>query len=273
MHTGYSPVMPVALWHSLIEYQEQHLEEEVLGDYFLLLAHDVLDHPKEYAEIFADRARVPKDSFVILDNSVIETGTPFDVEYLLAAANIVHADCIILPDVLENAHATIRVAKKAYETLMLEPGYSNIPLMGVIQGRDIVEMQWCAMQYASMPFVQYYGCPRWVANKIGSRMIFKNILGIEHAVKDRVVHMLGMSSDPYDDITCASLPGIMGIDSANPIVMGQMGIEFYPYGGNGSIHYPRKDSTTGFDYWQETQITSTSIRNIKEMRSLINGDR
>lgn len=265
----YSPVMPIRLFQSLLEYQDKHQDEDVVGDYFLLLAHDILAHPEVYRGIFQKRTHIPKDSFVILDNSVIELGKPLDVEFLLHAAEIVNPNCIILPDVLGDMQQSAALVRKAHNGILADPNTpDDIQMMAVLQGRNIAELTRCATQYADSERVTYFGAPRWVANQLGTRRVFETVLGIHHEVQTPNVHMLGMSRNIYDDIECTQLPGVMGIDSANPIVLGQQGI---PLQMDDYQHASRNQGT--FDYWQETEVTPTTINNILTMRRLVDGRR
>lgn len=263
----YSPVMPIALLQSLVEYQQHHMDENIVGDYFLVLAHDVLEHPHAYADIFEKRGQIPKNSFVILDNSVIELGKPLGVEFLLGAADIVKPDCIILPDVLGDMQQSVRMVRKSHNEISVGHGMDNIEMMAVLQGRNVAELTRCAAMYAELEHVTYFGAPRWVSNKIGTRKVFETVLGIHHQVQNPNVHMLGMSNNLSDDIACTRLPGVMGIDSANPCVMGQRGISLNKVGSY--KHLPREEGT--FDYWKETEVTQTTINNILTMRRLLDG--
>lgn len=260
----YSPVMPITLLQSLLEYQDRHQDEDIVGDYFLVLAHDVLNHPEEYREIFQGRSHIPKSSFVILDNSVIELERPLGAEMLLEAADIVGPDCIILPDILGDVAGSLHLISKAHEVITSEQ--PDTPLLGVLQGRNVAELTRCAVKYSEFENIRYFGCPRWVANQLGTRKVFESILGIHHNGVFPNVHMLGMSTRLDDDIQCARLPGVMGIDSANPIVMGQLGI---PLQRSSYKHHPREQQ--GFTYWKEKEVTPTTINNILTMRRWLDG--
>lgn len=266
----YSPVMPIRLFESLVNYQHEHQDEDVVGDYFLVLAHDILAHPQAYADIFHNRSQIPADSFIILDNSVIELGKPLGTEFLLRAAEIVQPSCIILPDVLGDMHQSAALVRKTHNELLASPDTpDDIQMMGVLQGRNVAELTRCATMYADSEHVTYFGAPRWIANKLGTRRVFETVLGIHHEVENPNVHMLGMSNYVYDDILCAEYPGVMGIDSANPCVMGQRGVPLNKL--EAYRHMSREEGT--FDYWKETEVTQTTINNILTMRRLVNGSR
>lgn len=267
LKSKYAPVMPIRLFQALLEHQLKHDTEDVIGDYFLLLAHDVLAYPDEYAEIFQNRDLVPKDSFVILDNSVIELGKPLDVDSLLLAAKVVQPNCIILPDVLGNMLQSVDMVRKAHNNIILNTD-APIEMMAVLQGQNIAELTRCAVMYAEFEHIQYYGCPRWVANKLGTRKVFETVLGIQHPIAKPIVHMLGMSQHAKDDVSCTQLPGVMGIDSANPCVLGQIGM---PLKMDTYQHAPR--TARNFDYWRGTKLNPMTINNILTMRRWVGGCR
>lgn len=256
----YAPIMPIKLFESYLDLCERdHLK---VGDYYLLLAHDVLNNASAYQEIFGERNRIPEDSFVILDNSVIELGKAMEATDLARAAHIVRASCIVLPDVLGDIGATLSYAYHTGKQLLKEaPGF---PLLGMVQGKNVAQLQNCAHSLACMDGIAYFGCPRWVADAMGTRKVFEPIFALDKEIKEPCVHMFGMSNNINDDLECARLPGVMGIDSANPIVMGQRNLNlFTEVERDQYIHYPRQTAT--FDFWLEETVTTVTRDNIEYM--------
>ena len=211
----YSPIAPIKLLRSLHK-------RELLGGYLLLLTHDVLEHPDEYHNLVGEVRQLYKDAFIIMDNSVIELGEAMDAHHVVDAADIVSANCIMTPDALGGFKQTQELVTDQYETL-LESGY---PLMRVPQGKTIEELVAC-IQWLRDIFPteeddpEYWGVPRWIANKMGTRVVVTQHICMTSATPR--VHLLGMSQDLSDDLRCASFPDVMGIDSANPLTMGFAG--------------------------------------------------
>ena len=257
----YSPIAPIALL------QDLHYNHGLLGDYHLVLAHDVLAHKNDYHSLFSDLRKQYPGLFVILDNSTIELGQPLDMEALLRAAAIVRADCIVMPDVLGNPIATVD-AGWAFWSQYSTDHQAHTPLMAVPQGNTFDEYTVCARLLMGIPDVQYWGIPRAMSTQYGTRKHpgLQELLGYGHtfetmqknvpAIQPRV-HMLGMSANYFDDIACAKLPGVMGIDSCNPITLGQNNISML----DSTRHIPRGD------VWVHTKATMTTLDNIAYVRA------
>ena len=71
------------------------------------------------------------------------------------------------------------------------------------------------------------------------------------------IHLLGMSNNFVDDMACTSMPNVMGIDSANPMVMGYQGISIWDRVG--IEHLPRGD------YWECVTLNKCMEDNVDWM--------
>jgi len=252
----YSPIAPIALLQDL----HQH---KLLGDYHLVLAHDILEHQDAYRELFRELRQKYSELFVILDNSTIELGKPMKVRDLLVAAHVVDADCIVIPDVLGKAKETVEAAWDFWKDYKR---HENLPLMAVPQGKTVIEHVLCSRLLRQVPLVDYWGVPRNLANRFGTRQ--DSLLMQELGYGDKYngvdnVHMLGMSKHFEDDIKCAKLSGVMGIDSANPCVLGQDNILLSKV--SNPPHLQRGD------YWTQTHHTLETRDNIQFVRDALNG--
>lgn len=258
----YSPIAPIKLL------QQIH-QAGYLGGYVLVLAHDILDHPDEYRELLVS-LRIEKgddEVFVILDNSLIELGYPMPPKDLRRAAVIVGANCLILPDVLGNAVKTVDLGWRFYHDTKKHAALHDIPLMAVPQGKTVEEHVLCARLLRQIPNVHYWGIPRNVANVFESRALepLERELGYgKHFNGVTNVHMLGMSRNFQDDIACARLPGVMGIDSANPCVLGQADFKIESH----DTIIPHRDRG---DFWEHTTLRQATLVNINTVREMLNG--
>ncbi len=91
-----------------------HLESQLYrSGYEMALAHLVPD--PDYAAFFWGCSS--RGDHVILDNGVIETGQPLDVLRVLAAAKLIGATEMVLPDMLNDDIATLRLGSDALERL------------------------------------------------------------------------------------------------------------------------------------------------------------
>jgi hypothetical protein len=253
----FAPVVPIQIAEQL---QGKTKEDDIFGDYHLILAHDVLANPEGYKRVYDRvRERFP-ESFIILDNSIVELGTAMEMEALLEANRIVQPDCIVIPDAMGDGEETRRLAKKfcddyyRYTNAMIKP----TPLMGVLQGGDVQDCLATYSTYTSLISVQHISVPRIIAQKQGSRVPL--LVRLSNMWAFRSVHMLGFSDDLLDDISCARMPIVRGIDSAVPIRAGMNMIDI-------TLSHNR-DYGPRADYWErrisgeieEIEVASNLLR-------------
>lgn len=254
----YSPIAPITLL-------EQLYDKQVLGNYLLLLAEDVLDHPSRYEDLVLklrghDQGLDEEDqTFIIMDNCVCERGEAMHANDVIEAACVVEANCIQTPDAMGGFEATVVLVEDQSEVLE----NSGFPLMKVPQGATYRELQDC-IDWLNDYFpvdpgqASYWGIPRWIANELGSRI--RTVNTIRRIVPNAFMHLLGMSKNYQDDMTCSSMPRVIGMDSANPLVNGQWGrdIATRPW-----IHMDRND------YWDHKELTQETILNVEHMHNVV----
>ncbi|MEE8598933.1 MAG: hypothetical protein V3S69_05405 [Dehalococcoidales bacterium] len=217
MSVRYSPIAPLIIL-------EQLQGQKLLGNYLLLLAHEVLKSPRGYIDLVEHMENTEENPrFIIMDNGVIERGSPVTAVELLEAANFAEADCIVTPDVIGDAPATRKLVMDQGSVIGRE-----FPLMRIPQGACITDLFDCVdwlneslPAHGSDP--SYWGVPRWIANEMSTRANVINY--INHECPKAKIHLLGMSKSLKDDQRCLRKPNVIGIDSANPIVMGIAGME------------------------------------------------
>jgi hypothetical protein len=215
----FAPVGPV---HLLARLKREN--REAFGDYHLPLAHDVLNHPKAYSELFIEntQTRVTKEKpyFIILDNSVIELGKPMDEKDLFEAAEIVRPDVLVLPDVIGDIAATLDLARDAcnrWQNSGINCGYMAVP-----QGKIMSEVMECIDEMLTFPGVTHWGVPRdFVKYSMRSR---RGVIEYLNRVSQKPIHLLGFSDKMDDDVRCSQMPNVIGIDSAVPLRLGQKNI-------------------------------------------------
>ena len=235
----FAPVVPLAVASVL-------WDMNVLGNYHLLLAHDVLEHPMDYDSLYNRRLRKysnvqdPRGPVVIMDNSVVELGGAMTFKSVLLAAQSVNADYLVCADAFLESAATIQRSRKyAEEALEARHLGEYVPkLMGVVQGRTIAECLSCADYFASNPQFEGIAIPRCLVPTLGSRTPLVIELYTRYGMRFQHWHLLGLSEDLLDDICTARLPMIDGIDSAAPIRGAMNGVVFDI---NGADFGPRGD--------------------------------
>jgi len=194
-----------------------------------------------------------------MDNGVVENGAPVSLADLLEAASVVEADLVVGPDVIGDFVGT--------KKLMLEQAHiikRDYRLMMIPQGKNLQELLECVdWMYSYYPeLVRYWGIPRWIANTMDSRQVIINDInqhsGIHH------IHLLGMSKDLHDDIACTKMHNVMGIDSANPLVMGY---------NNRRINTPEWPAhMERGTYWDAcVNVNAMMLYNVEWARSVISG--
>ncbi len=255
MTCKYSPVGPIKIL-------EQLQDEGVLGNYLLIMAHEVLEDDIGYS-LLLDNMYDPgaESEFIIMDNGVIELGEAMPFGEVLNAAEVALPDCVVMPDVLGEFAATRNLIESQMHLIKGSP----FPLMMVPQGPDlsgiVTCIDWLAEEVRPLwPDKNYWGIPRWIANKCRTRapvIDYINRLGMDPAPQ---IHLLGMSDNWEDDLLCTIHANVMGIDSANPIIRGLRGHEMKTLP---AIHVPRGD------YWETTKINGTVLENIAYVREAI----
>jgi hypothetical protein len=177
-----------------------------LGEYQLLIATEVVKDPKGWGDFWAYQAIT--NQFIIMDNGLIEAGESADPGIIKAACEAVKPDCVVLPDTLGNFMATLGASIEAL------PEYRKLelPLMGVVQGRNIQDIE-TLMDFYDANDVEYLSIPRVMVEFFQTRRWL-----IERARwHNKPIHLLGWSENVADDLACAGMDGVIGIDSAVPV--------------------------------------------------------
>lgn len=253
--TRFAPVAPPQLLRSM-----HQVGNFLVGRYHLLLAHDVVAQPKAYKNL------LPDASFVVMDNSMVELGHPVSWDFMQEAINTVKSNVLVLPDVYGDAEATVELsAEAAHKWNLREVDGEPQWFMAVPQGRTLQEYEACAAALAKLPRVKFWGCARTVTKDFGSRKEAVAILVKNPPRAHRfgpLIHLLGFSDNLLDDIGCARLPHILGIDSAVPVRMGQRGKLMYL---EQTDHEPRGD------FWEQDHsiVLAETIANMALMRGWI----
>jgi hypothetical protein len=232
----------------------------MLGGYHLLLAHDIVAKPDEYGQLFGKTFRKKNpSSYIILDNSMIELGHPCSTEDILDAVSIVEPNAVVLPDYAHDCERTIEESTSAYKAWR---SHGINTFMCVAQGNTEEEYVKCATALVDLTGVDVIGIPRNAVSKLHSR--FRLTCSIYAATRRLIpeIHLLGFSDDVMDDITCASLPFVRGIDSTTPLRAGLDNVWL------ASPHsYEMYEKPRG-DYWnQDREITAALVQNLQRVRS------
>ncbi len=251
MNAKYSPIGPIDVLEAL-------QREGLLGDYLLLLAHDVLKHPRRYQNLVAQIQS--RSTFVMMDNSLIELGKAMDFAQVRAAADYVFAQVVVAPDTLQDSNETVSLVNRAISHYSSRDRFR---LMLVPQGKtqtevdNTVERLTKIVHHAGIDV--FWGVPRIITNTLGTRLDTINTITQASGEK---IHLLGMSKDFGDDVHCLQHPSVMGIDSANPLVMGMhnkiLGQHEYAHLDRGG-------------YWDLKELNDHMRENVTTMHKLARG--
>lgn len=200
-------------------------EHGLLGDYHLVLAHDVVERPKLYEELF--NCSEHEDDFIIMDNSLCELGKPVTREVMKEACDILQPDCVVLPDCLQERGKTLMSTGRALGEWSAYGVLDNVKngFMVVPQGKTYDIVIDCIVDLHSFidggAPINYWSIPKVISEVHGSRMpilrFFEEVLPYPG---DACIHLLGFGNLIKDDLRCAKHSLVMGIDSALPVRMG-----------------------------------------------------
>ena len=259
----FAPVVPMPVARVL-------WDADYLGGYHLLLAHDVVSSPTiqaAYQQLYGyDVPRKFQDSCVIMDNSVVELGETFNFEDCLTAANTVNADYLVAADCFLDHVATMKRSTEFLNKFAAQVEFAaKLKLMGVVQGSTLDECMECAGMYARNTWFGAIAVPRCLTPVLGSRMQVLMQIQKRFAGRFKNIHMLGFSDNLIDDVCCARLPFVSGIDSAAPIRGALQGIKF---------QLPVTDFGPRGNFWltggmQAEAALPTIIDNLSTVRQLI----
>lgn len=231
-----------------------HRHSSSISRDIFMLAHDVVQHPKEWANL--SKAWIWNTSYSILDNSVIELQAAVDTEMVANALEISRARVVVLPDVLERGAESLKATLDAYDDWVSrfgnywDPGKGQAELMFVPQGETLEDWIRClelglrSMEY-NLPL--WIGIPRNTPGRIvHSRTALIEV--VKSLYPTAKIHLLGFSDNMVDDLISARHRGTTTIDSAVPLRMKPFELSGDP-GPRG-------------DWWENHEVTDQMVANV-----------
>lgn len=256
-----------------------------LGDYHLVLAHDVVENYRTWE----NGQILPEGSTVIIDNSIIELGQPVSPEMMKEACKILgesYRKVVVLPDKFDDPEATYDQA-----LVWLGEGYQSLDaeFMYVVQAKNMVDQTFRSIAGDLVHLVESRGvtwvsAPRRVADKFGTRMfMLHSLLQCKLRWPRLNIHLLGFSHNIQDDLYCTRQQGVEGIDSAVPVRLGQEDKAIHPYIFKGLDTGSREsfweDPHKGLNYKTHNNlmivrnlITYEGMTNLSEYRPKLKGE-
>ena len=197
----FAPVLPPELYYKFDG-----------GDYHMVQAHLLAKNRK--LQDWTQQA-LSRGHTVILDNGVIELGTPA-TRALYDVAKKVRPTLVVCPDAYMDPDKTL-----AYQTqhlLTLQHLCDNVML--VPQGRTLGKWMDCALEMLkqSLPTLVYVGVPKYldVYHELG-RLLVVNALVNDFKIGPSYIHLLGIHSIQAVAAIVEKFPDVLGVDSTLPV--------------------------------------------------------
>lgn len=203
-------------------------------DYLMALAHLINKPGMEAYTAFFKRKGLDENTYLIMDNGVIE-GDPRPINELLTKAIEIHANELILPDCFRNSTETLRMVDEA--TLYLANHSMDITgmnFMAVPQGETLEQWLSCAVLLLDNPAVGCIGVPKVLVDIAGRDARYVAISKLADRVGDfggRDIHLLGCWKTPLEvsmiakGVLQGDLPEVRGVDSIIAYNMARAGIK------------------------------------------------
>jgi hypothetical protein len=244
-------------------------------DYDYCLPH-LLDENDDYIQYFIDSKEMQR--YIIMDNSLHELGTPYNIERLWYWMNYFKPDEFIVPDYWQDKTATLVSAK---EWINKTYPKETTPV-AVVQANDKNEARQCyrilkTQGYQKIAFS--YGADwyyeeglktissefkenKYVTKAHGRYNVVKEFYedGLINA-SDRV-HLLGCNV-PQEFSWYIDMPFIETIDTSNPVIHGLSGIQYKNWGLDDKV------STKVDKFEGKAEHWDTAIYNIKKFKEFL----
>jgi hypothetical protein len=212
-------------------------------------AQRVLSDP-EYQAFFLEEAEL--GAAVIVDNGVFDLGVALPAADLVRAARAVHAQEIILPDVMHDGPGTIQASDAAAGQILAIT--SEFRLCAVVHGADDREWNQVYDHFASCDYTGAIAFPA-SRSREPSRELAKNRAAATACLEEtgRVVpgmvyRLLGFGRTGHLElISQRAHAWISSIDGAAPVLLGMMGVPMLPRGPYDKPPTPRVETVTHID--------------------------
>ena len=189
---------------------------------------------------------------VIVDNGVFDLGEALPAADLVRAARAVHAQEIILPDVMHDGPATIRASDLAARQ-MLEIT-DEFRLCAVVHAADDREWHQVYDHFASCGYAGAIALPA-SRSREPSRELAKNRVAATayleqsgRVVPGLVYRLLGFGRTGHLEFAAQRAhPWISSVDGAAPVLLGMMGVRMLPRGPYDKPPTPRVETVTHID--------------------------
>jgi len=245
---------------------------KTFNDYDYCLPHLLDLHPL-YEQYF--RQAKKEGRYIIMDNSLHELGEAYDTKRLLHWIEELKPDEFIVPDVWENANASVRNAK-TWASIELPEGVEKV---AVVQGKSYIDFatgyqryKWLgyekiAFSYGASWFQETFQHPNPYVAKMMGRLKTINNLYKNNIIGDfDRVHLLGCNL-PQEFLYYKDFPFVESIDTSNPIIHGLKGIRYLE---GGLLHKDKEKIDENFTLPISENQKKDVLHNVKMFRKINN---
>ena len=211
---------------------------QAVTDYDYALVH-LFEENEEYLEKFIEAKKKGRE--VLLDNSIFELGEAFNGDIYAEWVDYLKPDWYIVPDVLDNAAATIDSFDRFIAT------YPDLPgkVIAVAQGSTYSELVTCYRYLAYHPRVEKvaisFNHPFYQDTETGANKYVKMMNGRQNTLYKMMTTDIINTNKPHHLLGCGlpqefrgykhiSYKWIDSLDTSNPVIHGMKGIRYYDYG-------------------------------------------
>jgi len=247
-------------------------QSEKFNDYDYCLPH-LLDQYSDYEAYF--RKAKQKGRYIIMDNSLHELGEAYNTKRLLYWISELEPNEFIVPDVWENANASVRNAK-TWSMVELPEGVTKV---AVVQGKSYIEFatsyqtyKWfgyekIAFSYGASWFQETFQHPNPYVAKMMGRLKTITALYKNNVISDHDnVHLLGCNL-PQAFLYYKDFPFIKSIDTSNPVIHGLEGIR---YSEGGLLHKSSQKIDKDFTQEVSREQIYNILHNVEMFRTINN---
>jgi hypothetical protein len=207
-------------------------------------------HDEAYRRFFVEEADL--GATIIVDNGVFDLGASLGPADLLRAARAVHAEEIILPDVMHDGPATMLASDHAAAELLALS--EEFRLCAVVHAADDEQWHRCYDHFVSSGYVGAIAFPasrrKEPAGELaGDRIAATQYLQDHGLVDSRLIYrLLGLGRTGHLELAeQREHAWISSVDCAAPVILGSMGVRMQPDGPYEKIPTPRIDTVHHID--------------------------
>jgi len=212
-------------------------------------AQRVLADP-EYRAFFLEEAEL--GAAVIVDNGVFDLGEALPAADLVRAARAVHAQEIILPDVMHDGAATIRASDLAARQILEIAG--DFRLCAVVHAADDREWNHVYDHFASCGYTGAIAFPASRSREPSKELAKNRVAATAYleatgrVVPGMVYRLLGFGRTGHlEFIAQRAHAWISSVDGAAPVLLGMMGVRMLPRGPYDKPPTPWVETVTHID--------------------------